>query len=246
MTAQYACQSCHGSLSATDMNVAEGIALCPACGVLSKLADLVERPLPSESTLTHPPHGCEAREGIDGTELKISHRSLGAAAGLLFFCVFWNGIVSVFVLVAFAGLYTNLNGLLPAWFPAPTNGQSSAPMSLGMSLFLCVFLTPFVLVGVTVFVSMLIALAGSTIVSIGAAGGRISTGVGPFRWTRRFEPVSVERVVIGRSKHEVNGKNKPLIELQTDGKPIRFGSGLDEEKLKWLSAALDAALSNRR
>lgn len=242
----YACPSCHQPLDTADLNITEGVALCRGCGVLTKLADLAEQGIPSESTLTDPPDGCEAREGVDGLELRISHRSLGAAAGLLFFCVFWNGIVSVFVLIAFAGLYTNLFGPLPAWFPAPTTNQSSGSMSLGMSLFLCVFLTPFVLVGLTVFVSLLFALAGSTVVSIGAAGGRISSGVGPLRWTRRFEPASVERVVIGLSKYEVNGNKKPLIELRTNAKPIRFGSGLDEEKLKWLCAALDASLSTRR
>lgn len=74
-----------------------------------------------------------------------THRSIGSAIGLLLFALFWNGIVSVFVLFAIAGTLKQFNIGLPEWFPAPNmNGE---PMSLGMVLFLWIFLTPFIAIG---------------------------------------------------------------------------------------------------
>ncbi len=59
-------------------------------------------------------------------------------------------------------------------------------MPLGMNLFLCLFLTPFILVGAGLFFALLLSVAGRVEVVVSGPDGRVRTGVGPFRWTRRF------------------------------------------------------------
>lgn len=237
----YDCPTCQALLSPADMNVAEGVALCRGCGALARLSDLVEQPDPGDLSLSHPPAGCDMRQEIDGVTVRVSHRSLAAAAGLLFFGGFWNSIVSVFVLLALSGLYINLIGPLPAWFPGPASTGGSNPMSLGMTLFLCVFITPFVAIGLFLIGAFFMALAGRTVIRIAGADSSVSTGIGPLRWTRRFDAFTVERVVISGSS-DSKGNRRHVIEMQTAEKPIRVGSGLSKGKLDWLCAALRSLL----
>lgn len=168
-----------------------------------------------------------------------SARSVGGAAGLTFVCLFWNGIVSVFVLVAFAGLYTNLIGPLPQWFPAPTgNGSKSGSgsgigMPLGMAIFLCIFLIPFVTVGLIMIGSWFTCIAGDVRVVLQGATGAVSTGVGPIRWTRRFDASAVKRVGRSQTSWKQNDQSKPVIEIQAD-RTIKFGSVLSDERREWM------------
>ncbi len=112
------CPDCDGSLKGGDINIQEGVALCPVCGKLSRLSSLNTSSRSIAEILDKPPRGCSLTSFGHGAVATVSIRSL---AGFLFpagFALFWNGITSVFVLIAIAGLYTNLIGPLPNWFPA--------------------------------------------------------------------------------------------------------------------------------
>ena len=154
----YFCPSCDTPLASEHINIAEGVALCPGCGKLSRLSEVVEHERPSDEIVNDPPPGCSLNNEINATVIRISLRSVGGCVGSLAVCLFWNGITSVFVLIALSGLYANLIGPVPAWFPAPT--MDDGPMGLGMTIFLCLFLTPFVTIGMIMFGAVLDLLMG--------------------------------------------------------------------------------------
>ena len=239
----YFCPSCDAPLSSKDINISEGVALCPSCGKLERLSDLIDYERPSKEVVNNPPNGCKLHNDIDGTLVNISLRSIGGFFGALFVCLFWNGIVSMFVLIALGGLYTNLIGPLPDWAPAPTT-DGGGPMSLGMTLFLCIFLIPFVTIGSIMAGAVLLCLLGGITIHIGRDRAWVKTGVGPIGWTRRFDPRTVRSIGSGRSKWQTNGEHKELIQIDAD-RTVRFGSGLNEAKRDWVIAVLRRLLQDR-
>lgn len=240
MTDHY-CPSCDTELTSESINIAEGVALCPSCGKLTRLSEVIEYEKPSEEIVNDPPPGCSLHNDYDTTVIRISIRSFGGFLGALFICLFWNGITSVFVVIALSGLYANLVGPVPVWFPAPT--MDDGPMGLGMTLFLCLFLTPFVTIGLIMFGAVLLAMGGSIVVRVGRDWATVKTGVGPIGYTRRFDPRKVKNISTGRSKIETNGEHKELIEIDAD-RTVRFASGLEEAKRDWLIAVLRRLLKD--
>jgi hypothetical protein len=151
--------------------------------------------------------------------------------------IFWNGIVSVFVLLAIAGLYTNLIGPLPSWFPSPFQSAGNNSMPLGVTLFLCIFLTPFILIGLCMLGMLFLFVIGSVHVQLDGQSASVRTGIGPFRWRQRFDASCVRSVTIGRTEWQQNGKHKPVICIEAD-RTVKFGSMLSEERRNWLHAVL--------
>ena len=119
--------------------------------------------------LNHPPKGAWYVNDGGGTIIGATNRSLVTAFGLLFFALFWNGIVSVFVLVAISGTLHLLHVPQPDWFPAPK--MNGSDMGVGAVLFLWVFLTPFITIGLFVAGSCLNCLFGRTEVKVAAMQG---------------------------------------------------------------------------
>lgn len=244
------CPECDQDIGADDINIKEGFALCPTCGVLSRLGDINVSGRSNGELLRRPPSGCGIITASQGVTIQVSLRSV---TGFLVSCgvaIFWNGIVSVFLLIAFAGLYFNLVGPLPNWFPAPgvKNGQpmmNDAPMELGETLFLCVFLTPFVLFGVGMIVAALINLVGRVDVVVNGADSYVATGVGPFVWKKRFNSDQVEQVSYGKTLWRSEDGTNKVIEL-TGVETIKFGSLLSEPKMQWIQAALREVLFKPR
>jgi len=142
------CPRCGNIIPVEDMNVAKDVALCRSCNLASSLSALVSGfALEPDVDLQQPPRGCWHRVTGLGALVGASHRSLGTALGLLAICLFWNGIVSVFVLLAVSSTLSLLHVPVPDWFPAPKmNGDS---MGTGMTIFLWIFLTPFITIGLS-------------------------------------------------------------------------------------------------
>ena len=170
------CPMCGGSIPVDAINVQEGVALCPTCGKLSRLSDVANEGRSLAELLDHPPAGCRVDDQGEVIVVNATLRSLGRSLGFFGMALFWNGIVSIFVLVAFAGLYNHLVGPLPTRFPAPD--FENGPMPLGMALFFCVFLIPFVVVGLLLLGGALVCAFGRIEVRIGLHEGAVFTGVG--------------------------------------------------------------------
>src|SRR5687768_13226465 len=103
------CPKCKAVIRAEDINVATDIALCRACNTPHKFSELVSRLDLEQGVDIHtPPAGAWYLSSPLETVIGATHRSSGAALGLLAISLFWNGIVSVFVLLATAGTLSHL------------------------------------------------------------------------------------------------------------------------------------------
>ncbi|MBI1375297.1 MAG: hypothetical protein GC159_21475 [Phycisphaera sp.] len=227
-------------MSASDINIAEGVALCPGCGELSRLGEVIDAGAPVDELINETPGGCSVeRTHGGGVHVRVSTRSLATAAGLSFFALFWNGIVSVFVAGAAAALYTNLVGPLPEWIPVPDS--DGKPMPLAMALFLCAFLTPFIVIGLGVIWGVLLALFGKIDVRVEGDTCSVRTGVGPFGWTRRFSVRAVKKVSMGSTRIRNSEGEEQVIVIETE-RDIKVGTGLTRQRRDWLRAMLHVLL----
>lgn len=237
------CPDCDASLTSDTMNIREGVALCPSCGKLSRLSELSTSSRSMEEILAQPPSGCSINSHDQSAVATVSLRSLDGFPLLAGFALFWNGITSIFVLLAIAGLYTNLIGPLPHWFPAPglKEGKpeiNGGPMELGTTLFLCVFLLPFVTVGVVTAGAAIMNLFGKVEVVTDEFDSFVATGIGFLRWKRRFDPREVRTVEFGTSASQSEGgSRKRLIEIKAN-ETVEFGSTLQADQMEWLRAVL--------
>lgn len=236
------CPTCGAQLALESINLAEGVALCASCGQLSRLSEVASRKRPIAEVLRNPPTGCSVTEWGQNTVVHATLRSIVGFFGTLLVALFWNGIVSVFVLVALAGLYTNLIGPLPPWFPAPDFDES---MSLGMTLFLCIFLLPFVTIGLLMVGAVLLNSAGKIEVVVGDKNGVVRTGIGFLAWRRQFDPTQVRRVSLGTTSWQTDGQPSEVIIIEAD-RTIKFGTLLRDERREWLQAILHELLTNAR
>ncbi len=236
------CPHCDESLAADSINIQEGVALCPQCGSLSPLSELVLSDRSIAQWIEDPPPGCSVTYDDRQIKVECSLRSWLQAAPIAIFALFWNGIISLFAAQALAGLYANLWGPLPAWFPAPgiRNGipeMNDGPMDLRMTLFLCLFLVPFVVIGCSSIVIMLTNLMGTTTVVIDEFESWLGTGIGPFRWKRKFDPQQVSDVKVVSEPRGSRGSTETRVHLIAD-RDLRFGAMMNDRQVAWFRSQL--------
>jgi hypothetical protein len=237
------CPDCDAPLTAVDINISEGVALCPSCGALNRLSAVRISARSVAEILASRPSGC-AIESLD-REVRITAttRSVGGFLVTLAMMLFWNSLTGMFVAVAAAGIYTNVVGPLPNWFPmfAVENGMikmNDGVMTLGQALGLCVFLIPFVLIGIAFFCVTLLNLIGRVEIVFAESAAHVATGFRWIAWKRRFDPQRVIAVTMNDSTTKVDGEARPQIELTAD-RSIKFGTMLAKERLQWLWAVLN-------
>ena len=191
-----------------------------------------------------PPAGAWYHTSPMGTVIGATHRSLGTAFGLLAVSLFWNGIVSAFVFLAINATMFVLHIPRPAWFPAAK--MNGSEIGVGMTIFLWVFLTPFIIIGLAMLGAFLSALGGRTEVAVRNGDAAIYTGLGSLGWRKRFSAQSVKDVRLEDkrwrdTKGALRGSRQIVLEM-LGGKPIKFGSMLREDRLKFVAAAVRQAL----
>lgn len=230
------CPKCRAEISVADLNIQEGVGFCRVCQTLTRLRDLAEDPELAEVDTSKPPNGCFLRDLGGETVVTASTRSIGGAIVTFAIAAFWNGIVSVFVLLAIGATLHHIFGSVPAWFPAPSSGHNDLGDSLGELIFLWLFLTPFIVIGLGMMIALLMCLMGRVEVRLRGDAGIISNGVGPICWTRRFDTTGVRSVGLGLTRWQHNDQSLPLIEIKTELKTLRFGTQLPKERRAWLAA----------
>ena len=239
------CSRCGKEIPSEDVSVANDVAYCRTCNLSHRLSALTQgTELDASIDLTNPPAGAWYSSVGMGPVIGATHRSVGTAIGALAISLFWNGIVSVFVLVAISGTLRNLGISVPDWFPAPVMNDS--PMSVGMTIFLWIFLTPFILIGLTMIGAFLSSIGGRTEVRINNADGVVFTGVGMLGYRRRFDASAVKEVRLDDkqwrdSDGDRRSKTCIVIEMR-DGKQIKLGTMLTPERRKFLAGAVRKVL----
>ncbi len=234
-----ACPNCAESLPAESINIAEGVAHCPSCGRLSRLSEVASRRRPLKDLLQKPPVGCAVSETGNEIVVYATLRSLVGFFGAAFVTLFWNGITSIFVIIAAVNLYTHAVGPVPEWFPAP---QMDEPMTLGMTLFLLLFMIPFEVIGAYVAVGTLLIAFGKVEVSLGENESYVRTSIGPIGWRRSFDAATVQSVTQGKSKWS-SSDNEQLCVVIESNPALRFGSLLQEDRREWMQTVLHALLT---
>ena len=239
------CPECRNVIASDDVNVAADVAFCRSCNLAHKLSRLAETvDLPPNLDLLGPPAGAWFRTDATGTAIGATHRSLGMALGALAISLFWNGIVSVFVLVAIAATLSNMGVALPEWFPAPK--MNGGDMGVGMTIFLWIFLMPFIAIGLGMIMAFLSSLFGRTELSIRNGEVVLYRGIGPFGYRRRFAASETKDVRIEDRKwrdSDGDSRRKTVIVIETRaGKLIKFGTQLTEDRRKFVAAAARKAL----
>jgi hypothetical protein len=240
------CSKCRRTIPSEDINVANDVAYCRACNLSYSLAELThDTEMDSNVDLQSPPKGAWNRNAeMGGVAIGATHRSIGTAIGALAISLFWNGIVSIFVLLATASTLQHLHIPVPDWFPAPR--MNGSPMNLGITIFLWIFLSPFIGIGLFMISTFLLSLAGHTEVRIRNGDGLVFTGIGPIGYRRHFDARAVKQVRISDQVSQTrNGGNvnKSFIMIETrEGKRIKFGSMLREDRRKFMTAAVRRAL----
>jgi hypothetical protein len=236
------CPRCKRVIPSDDINVANDIAFCRNCNLSHSLSALTSGTVVDENIdLSRPPSGVWFQRDGSGTAIGATHRSVGSAFGLLFVTLFWNGIVSVFVLLALASTLRHIGIPLPVWFPAPKGSD----IPLGMTLFLWVFLTPFIAIGLAMLGAFLSCLAGKTEIRIQGGEGTVFTGLGPLGFRRRFATSDVKAVRIEDKawrNSDGNSQRKAQIIIDTNSRLISLGSMFTEERRRFVAGALKKEL----
>lgn len=248
------CPACNSTIANTDINIAEGVALCRACDKLWKLRQLAADPedgAADAAANAPPPSGCSIRDQTHNfsseTVISASCRG-GTGCFFAFFATFWNSITWIFVTIAAGGLYANLVGPLPSWYPMSNStvksGSTSttvAAMPLGMAIFLALFITPFVLIGLGTAAAAVLGLFGRVQVTLRGQEATVFTGVGHIGWNRRFAADTVRDVRIKESGSSTNNKPNKHIVIDAD-KTVKVGVLLSDARLRWLAGVLRRVL----
>ena len=239
------CPKCGRAILGDDINAATDIAYCRPCNLAHKLSVLI-----TSCDLTHgvdfnkPPSGVRCAVSGGRVRVTVTHRALGAAAGILAIALFWNGILSVFLLIAISATLTNLHVPIPAWFPSPETNDSN--MGVGMTIFLWIFLTPFILIGAGLIGTFSMTVAGRTTVQVDRNESSVFTGIGGLGYRRRFMASEVSDVRIDEGQwrdSDGDRQRKTCIVIETRaGQVIRFGSMLTAERRKFMAALLRRTL----
>ena len=239
------CPKCSQLIPAEDINVAADVAFCRNCNGAQSLSVLVQGTgIDPKIDLAQPPQGAWQNERSLGTVIGATHRSLGGAIGSLLFGLFWNGIVSIFVALAVASTLAQFGVSAPSWMPKPIMNGSA--MGVGMTIFLWVFLSPFIAVGLVMIGAFLSCLGGKTEVRIRDWQGEIFNGIGSLGFRKKFNTQAVKDVRIeDRQWRDSDGDRRRTAQIiieMTEGKPVKFGSGLTDARRQFVAAALRKAV----
>jgi hypothetical protein len=248
-TLQY-CPACDNEITPSDINIAEGVALCSGCGQLSQLSNLNFSGSTTDEILSNTSSDIRIDSDSNRIEATISLFSISKFLGSLSVSIFWNGIVSIFLSLAAAAVYYNLYGPVPDWFPTPglDNGRpimNNEVMGAGMTIFLCAFLTPFVVIGTAMIVNTLLRLFGTTKITIDRNNSYVSTGISFVRLKRQFDPMNVRSIKYVLSKLNQENQRNYVIEISST-RDIKFGLLLSENQKNWASSFLRAVLIQKR
>ena len=239
------CTACKKAIPTGDVNVGADVAYCRSCNISHSLSSLTNDLQPDPGIdLTNPPPGAWNTGDGSTTTMGATHRSLTGVITTLFVALFWNGIVSVFVLFAVSATLSQFKISLPTWFPAPV--MNNQDMSVGMTIFLWIFLLPFILIGLAMVGAFVSFISGKTEIRLTYEKGSIFTGIGKIGWTKSFTPSDVKRVHIVEQRPSSDstskGRSYQIVIDTTQGKQVRFGGSLTNERRMFLAAALQRAL----
>ncbi|NLB68716.1 MAG: hypothetical protein GX804_03385 [Lentisphaerae bacterium] len=242
------CPECGNAITGDDINVSNNIAYCRVCNVAHKFSTLLSiGNLTDNIDINSPPGGVRLETHGNNLNIDVSNRSIGTAIGMLFFALFWNGIVSIFVLLVTASTLQHLNVPIPVWFPMPVTNEDL--MDVRTTVFMWVFLTPFIIIGVTVACAFLFAIGGKTKIHVSRGLSYVFKGIGSVGYRKNFKIADVSDVSISESPWQSGDSGsgrRPSIVIETNsGKKIRFGTMFTSQQQNFIAVLLYKTLITR-
>ncbi len=208
------CPACDAALPAEQINVRTDLALCAACGELSRVSDLSDETEQDALPPSTPPPGAWQKIAMDVRRYGATTRH-GVAFMLLPFTLVWSG------------------GSLGGIYGSQIKSGKLEPL-------LCLFGLPFLVGSIALIGCTAMALAGKVELRLRGAKGEVFTGVGSLGWTRRFDLAEIERITEEPTIRSHPGGHGWTI-LLAGRERLRFGSGLNENRRRFLLGALRAA-----
>ena len=213
----FRCPNCGKPLPLDDVNLAQDMALCRACGYAGAFVGAMSVPPMTDEELARPPKRVSLQRGFDDS-LTITCRPKKAA--LLFlvpFAAIWSG-------VSMTGIY--IVPLMNGTFD-PKAGLFGLPFLLGTLGFL---------------IAILFTLFGATRVTLSKVRVLVFMGVFGLGRTRELEFGKGATATIEKSGYRVNNVPQPEIALACGGRKLKFGAlGLSRETQQYVAAVLRRA-----
>ncbi len=213
----FACPNCGKVLPLDDVNVAQDVALCRACGYSGSFLSATPVPQMTDEEMARPPKRVSLRREF-GDALTITCRP--KRTGLFFlipFTAFWSGI-------SMTGIY-----LVPL-------ATGSFEWKLGL------FGLPFLAGTIGLLAAILYLLFGKTTVTLSKGRAHLFMGLFGVGRTREMECGQGTKVTIEKSGYRVNNVPQPEIVLTSGEKKMKFGAmGLSNDVQTYVAAVLRRA-----
>ncbi len=212
-THPYQCCSCGAGIALADVNVANDIALCRACGKTMAFSDITPIPGAADIDLSRPPKGVRIEDSpIRGRSI-IYRRISPLVFFLIPFTAAWSGF-------SMTGIYGR----------QIAKGEFDPGISL---LGLPFFIGTIVLVSVILFM-----LFGRWRFSHNRGLLEVATEIGPIGWTRRLACDKSARVGIRDSAVRHNNVPQKLIHVECQGNSLKFGAIIPEDSKTFIAEAI--------
>lgn len=213
----FACPQCAKELPLDDVNVAQDVAVCRACGYRGAFLGATAIPPMTDEEMARPPKRVSLHREF-GDALTIVCRPRRAALLFLIpFTAIWSGVSMV-------GIYgTQI-----------IRGQFDWQLSL--------FGLPFLFVTIGFLVAILYTLFGATRITLSKGRIRMFMGVFGLGRTREMECGPGTTVAIEKSGYRVNNVPQPEVVLTSGENKLKFGAmGLSNEAQNYVAAVLRRA-----
>jgi hypothetical protein len=213
----FTCPNCGKPLPLDDVNVAQDVALCRACGYRGAFLGALSVPPMTDEEMARPPKRVSLRRGFDDSLTITCRPKKTALLFLIPFTALWSG-------VSMTGIY-----IVPL-----ATGQFDWKMGL--------FGLPFLIGTIGFLFAILFTLFGATKVTL--AKGRVQVFMGVFGLgrTREMECGKGTTVTIEKSGYRVNDVPQPEVVLTSGETKFKFGAmGLSNDIQTYVAAVLRRA-----
>jgi hypothetical protein len=213
----FLCPNCGKQLPLDDVNMAQDMALCRACGYTGAFLSVTAVPRMTDEEMARPPKRVKLERGFDDALTITTRPKRTILLFLVPFTAFWSGI-------SMAGIY-----IVPL-----ATGRFEWKLGL--------FGLPF-LIGTIVLVGIILnVLLGKTTVTL--TKGKVAVGTRWLGWRRmrELECGKDTAVTIEKSGFRVNNVPQPEIVLRSGEKELKFGAlGMSGEVVTYVAAVLRRA-----
>ncbi len=216
----FACPQCGGELAKDDVNVAQNVALCRACGYQGEFLNALLIPALNDHDLTHPPKRVRLTRGFGDTLVITCFPARGSLGFLIPFTMFWSGI-------SIWGLY-----IRPLTAEGPTEWRT------------LLFGLPFLLGTIGLLIHIAYLVTGRTVLTV--SKDQLEWYMGVFNIGRRktLARGPATTVTLAKSNYQVNKVQQPEIVVTSQGRTLRFGAmGIANDVLPYVAAVLRRTLA---